>query len=635
MTSRRSASAAPRSGRGWRPAPTSRRCGTTSTSIDCFATDHAPHTAAEKDGDNPPPGFPGLETALPLLLTAVREGRLTLDDVICRMHDNPRRIFSLPAQPDTWIEVDEDAAYEIRAAGLTPAAAGRPSRAGGCTAACAGWFCAARKPYRDGVCSHRPAAAGISATCQREASCEHRPRQDPRKARPMTDFHRNPRRAGPRARLAALRRARPARVRPARAHRGRRPRFLPAPDRANGGSRHRLQAQRRVLRVYGPDGWAALKDVIDAVPAGIPVILDAKRGDIASTADAYAASAFDGLGATAITLNPYLGHDSLAPFLAEPRKGRLPALQDLQPRLGRPAGPRAELTGCCCTRRWRAGAGLERPHGGNIGLVVGATHPQALAASAAVAPDLWFLAPGVGAQGGDLAAALSAGLRADGLGMLIPSAARSPARPTRGRPRQSLSTRSGRNGPGQASSCAPAGDQAAPPLPRTASRCFPRSPMACSPPAASSSAASPSSPACSRPFTSTCASSCRTRRCWPRSPGPTCALLKGLQFDRLAALPYAALPIGTAVSLAGGWPMIYPRREVKSLRHRRRDRGRIPARRTGVVIDDLATTGGSKFEAIEKLTAAGLQVRMSSSSSTASPVQPRPLPSAATGCTRC
>jgi carbamoyl-phosphate synthase/aspartate carbamoyltransferase/dihydroorotase len=84
--------------------------------IDCFATDHAPHTAAEKDGENPPPGFPGLETALPLLLTAVREGRLTLEDVIRRMSDNPRRIFNLPDQPDTWIEVDTDASYEVRAA---------------------------------------------------------------------------------------------------------------------------------------------------------------------------------------------------------------------------------------------------------------------------------------------------------------------------------------------------------------------------------------------------------------------------------------------------------------------------------------------------------------------------------------
>lgn len=86
--------------------------------IDCFATDHAPHTAGEKDGDNPPPGFPGLETALPLLLTAVAEGRLTTDDLIARLHTNPRRIFGLPAQADTWVEVDEDAQWEIRAADM-------------------------------------------------------------------------------------------------------------------------------------------------------------------------------------------------------------------------------------------------------------------------------------------------------------------------------------------------------------------------------------------------------------------------------------------------------------------------------------------------------------------------------------
>jgi len=84
--------------------------------IDCFATDHAPHTLAEKDGENPPPGFPGLETALPLLLTAVDSGRLTVDDIILRMHTNPRRIFNLPEQPETWIEVDAEARYEIRAA---------------------------------------------------------------------------------------------------------------------------------------------------------------------------------------------------------------------------------------------------------------------------------------------------------------------------------------------------------------------------------------------------------------------------------------------------------------------------------------------------------------------------------------
>ncbi len=83
--------------------------------IDCFATDHAPHTLAEKDSDNPPPGFPGLETALPLLLTAVDDGRLTMNDIITKMHTNPRKIFNLPEQPETWVEVDESTTYEIKA----------------------------------------------------------------------------------------------------------------------------------------------------------------------------------------------------------------------------------------------------------------------------------------------------------------------------------------------------------------------------------------------------------------------------------------------------------------------------------------------------------------------------------------
>jgi len=84
--------------------------------IDCFATDHAPHTLEEKDSQTPPPGFPGLETALPLLLTAIQAGRLSMDDLIQRMVVNPRRIFGLPEQPETWIEVDKDVRWEIRAA---------------------------------------------------------------------------------------------------------------------------------------------------------------------------------------------------------------------------------------------------------------------------------------------------------------------------------------------------------------------------------------------------------------------------------------------------------------------------------------------------------------------------------------
>ncbi|KAL3268514.1 hypothetical protein HHI36_007625 [Cryptolaemus montrouzieri] len=81
--------------------------------IDCFATDHAPHTIQEKTSDHPPPGFPGLETILPLLLNAVNEGRITLDDIINKFHKNPRKIFNLPEQFNTYVEVDLDEEWTI------------------------------------------------------------------------------------------------------------------------------------------------------------------------------------------------------------------------------------------------------------------------------------------------------------------------------------------------------------------------------------------------------------------------------------------------------------------------------------------------------------------------------------------
>jgi carbamoyl-phosphate synthase/aspartate carbamoyltransferase/dihydroorotase len=88
------------------------------TTIDCIATDHAPHTLAEKAADPPPPGVPGLETALPLLLTAVKERRLSLARLIELMSTNPRRIFKLPEQPETQVEVEAEAGYILSNEGL-------------------------------------------------------------------------------------------------------------------------------------------------------------------------------------------------------------------------------------------------------------------------------------------------------------------------------------------------------------------------------------------------------------------------------------------------------------------------------------------------------------------------------------
>jgi len=86
-------------------------------------------------------------------------------------------------------------------------------------------------------------------------------------------------------------------------------------------------------------------------------------------------------------------------------------------------------------------------------------------------------------------------------------------------------------------------------------------------------------------------------------------LLQDLKFDRVAGLPYAAIPIATAISLQGNYPMIYPRKEVKAYGTKAEIAGEFHAGETVVVLDDLATTGGSKFEAIEKLTGVGLKVK--------------------------
>jgi carbamoyl-phosphate synthase/aspartate carbamoyltransferase/dihydroorotase len=86
--------------------------------VDCIATDHAPHTRDEKEGASAPPGVPGLETMLPLLLTAVSDGRLALERLVELTHEAPRRIFDLPAQPETRVQVDSSARHVLESGNL-------------------------------------------------------------------------------------------------------------------------------------------------------------------------------------------------------------------------------------------------------------------------------------------------------------------------------------------------------------------------------------------------------------------------------------------------------------------------------------------------------------------------------------
>ena len=184
------------------------------------------------------------------------------------------------------------------------------------------------------------------------------------------------------------------------------------------------------FEVFGADGWVALKQVIDAIKeesakrgSMIPIILDAKRGDIASTAEAYAKSAFDALGADCITLSPYLGKDSIEPFLTQSEKGVFllcktsnAGSMDLQNLLVMPMGSDSPMP----LYIYVAKLAEQWNEKNNVGIVVGATHPQIMEMIRAAAPGLWFLAPGVGAQGGELEITLKAGLRSDGKGLLIP-----------------------------------------------------------------------------------------------------------------------------------------------------------------------------------------------------------------------
>ncbi|HEX5630736.1 MAG TPA: orotidine-5'-phosphate decarboxylase, partial [Acidimicrobiia bacterium] len=170
------------------------------------------------------------------------------------------------------------------------------------------------------------------------------------------------------------------------------------------------------FEALGPAGIEALIEVVAAVPEGIPVILDAKRGDIATSAAGYARAAFGVIGAGAVTVNPYLGEDAIAPFLEWEGRGLWVLCHTSNPGADAVQGLYLESGETVAEGMARLATGWGGPD--RIGLVVGATKPEALAAIRAIAPRHWILAPGVGAQGAD-AADLGAGLRVDGGGLLV------------------------------------------------------------------------------------------------------------------------------------------------------------------------------------------------------------------------
>jgi orotidine-5'-phosphate decarboxylase len=174
----------------------------------------------------------------------------------------------------------------------------------------------------------------------------------------------------------------------------------------------------------GPDGLRALERVHDAIPDDIPVILDGKLNDMGETAKAYTRSVFDIMGFDALTVAPYLGEDALQPYLSYEGKGIIVLcktsnpgsgdLQDLKLESGEPLY--LHVADRC--REW------DDAYPADVGMVVGATYPDQLATVRERCPDQVILLPGLGAQGGDTAASVRAGVTADGGGLLC-SASRS------------------------------------------------------------------------------------------------------------------------------------------------------------------------------------------------------------------
>jgi orotidine-5'-phosphate decarboxylase len=174
---------------------------------------------------------------------------------------------------------------------------------------------------------------------------------------------------------------------------------------------------------HGAAGWDLLLRLRGMIPAHIPMLLDAKFGDVGSTSDAYARTAFDVVQADAVTVSPYVGKDGIAPFFARPEKTAFvlcktsnPGSGDLQD-VTLPDGSQVFERMAARIRAWGA------PHG-NVGAVVGATYPGQLAAARAALPDAPILLPGIGAQGGDLEGSVRAGVDVEGTGLLV-SASRS------------------------------------------------------------------------------------------------------------------------------------------------------------------------------------------------------------------
>ena len=361
---------------------------------------------------------------------------------------------------------------------------------------------------------------------------------------------------------------------------------------------------------FGGPGLAVLRQTLAAIPREIPVILDAKRGDIDSTARAYADAVFGELGADAVTLSPYMGKDTVDPFLDWQDKGVFILCKTSNPGAGTfqdlsVAGEPLYLRVAREASSWS-----ER-----VGLVVAGNNAAALARVRAAAPRAWFLAPGIGAQGGKADEAMRAGARADGSGILVVAARSVAGAADPGAAARSLRDEMRRAAAeARPSSAGDAANAAGAAVPGWSAAAGAREALK------DSLVRHLIDTGCFRlgefvlksgkksPFYIDLRRLISDPAALETAGLAYAELARDLEFDRLAGIPAAALPLATAAGLALSVPMIWPRMPVKEHGTGNKVEGEYRSGEKVLLLDDLITTGASKLEAIEILRGEGLKV---------------------------